>query len=29
MAAVAEVMLLVGDMGSFTEKQRNKVNFFS
>jgi hypothetical protein len=29
MASVAEVMLLVGDMGSFEEKQRNKVKFFS
>ena len=28
-ATVAEVMVLVGDMGSDKEKQRNKVNFFS
>jgi hypothetical protein len=29
MATVAEVMVLVGDMGSDEEKQRNKVNFLS
>jgi len=29
MATVAEVMVLVGYMGSDEEKQRNEVNFFS
>ena len=29
MATVAEVVVLLGDMGSDEEKQRNKVNFFS
>jgi hypothetical protein len=29
MGAVAEVLVLVGDVGSVEEKQRTKVGFFS